>query len=434
MSAVVSPHVPGSGSSTPTGRSGSTRRGRRSARTGWRWHAPSRTTSRRRSTRSPWSRSRPAMTARPWGASSRTSASTSCSCSRRWPSPRPGRWPRSSTCPRSPVVVWALHETGLRRWRLRPRVDHDPGRDRRGTDAVQPAVAGRPAVRDDPRAPFGSGRRRPGPRRPPAGRGRARDRAAAGWAGSVARSTGMPMSTSTTQRSGQSTGIELVAIDPDEVVERLSSRWPTPTSRALEADARRDWTFEGDPSGAIRSSDRSGRRWRSRRSSTRMASTAARSTATSTQFRFGEPIGIAPCWALGRLTTAGRPFTCTGDIVTAVAMLTTKRLGGAAVYHEIEAIDYATGEVVIANSGEHDLAWSAPGARPRLRPERLVLRQGPALRRLRRPGTGARSRDPRRVHAASGCPWRLPVRRRPGRADRAHVPGDGHGERRVPLP
>ena len=85
------------------------------------------------------------------------------------------------------------------------------------------------------------------------------------------------------------------------------------------------------------------------------------------QFRFGEPIGIAPCWGLGRLTSGGRPFTCTGDILTAVAMLTTKRLGGAAVYHEIEAIDYATGEVVIANSGEHDLAWLADGERPRLR-------------------------------------------------------------------
>jgi hypothetical protein len=29
-------------------------------------------------------------------------------------------------------------------------------------------------------------------------------------------------------------------------------------------------------------------------------------------------------------------------------MLTTKRLGGAAVYHEIEAIDYATGESGLA--------------------------------------------------------------------------------------
>jgi L-arabinose isomerase len=84
-------------------------------------------------------------------------------------------------------------------------------------------------------------------------------------------------------------------------------------------------------------------------------------------FRFGDEIGIAPCWGLGRLTTMGVPATCTGDILTAVAMLTTKRLGGAALYHEIEAIDYATGEVVIANSGEHDLAWLAPDERPRLR-------------------------------------------------------------------
>ena len=137
------------------------------------------------------------------------------------------------------------------------------------------------------------------------------------------------------------------------------------------------------------------------------------------QFRFGEPIGIAPCWALGRLTTAGRPFTCTGDIVTAVAMLTTKRLGGAAVYHEIEAIDYATGEVVIANSGEHDLAWLAPGARPRLRRERLVLRQGCALRRVRRVRAARRTGDARRLHAASARARRLPLRRRPRRADRA---------------
>jgi len=41
----------------------------------------------------------------------------------------------------------------------------------------------------------------------------------------------------------------------------------------------------------------------------------------------------------------GKPFTCTGDILTAVAMLTTKRLGAAALYHEIEAIDYESGEV-----------------------------------------------------------------------------------------
>ncbi len=161
------------------------------------------------------------------------------------------------------------------------------------------------------------------------------------------------------------TGIELVAVDPDEVVDRYRAV-PAADVRALEADVRRDWRLEGDLA-AGESLDRSLR-----------AALAIEAVADAhdldggafnchvPQFRFGEPIGIAPCWGLGRLTSGGRPFTCTGDIVTAVAMLTTKRLGGAALYHEIEAIDYATGEVVIANSGEHDLAWLADGERPRL--------------------------------------------------------------------
>ena len=162
------------------------------------------------------------------------------------------------------------------------------------------------------------------------------------------------------------TGIELVSVEPDEVVDRYRAVSDADV-RALEADVRRDWTFEGDVVEG-ESLERSLR-----------AALALEAVVDAhdldggafnchvPQFRFGEPIGIAPCWALGRLTSGGRPFTCTGDIVTAVAMLTTKRLGGAAVYHEIEAIDYATGEVVIANSGEHDLAWLAPGERPRLR-------------------------------------------------------------------
>jgi L-arabinose isomerase len=161
------------------------------------------------------------------------------------------------------------------------------------------------------------------------------------------------------------TGIELVPVDPDEVVDRYRSVADAAV-RALAADVRRDWTLVGDLVEG-ETLDRSLR-----------AALALEAVVDAhdldggafnchvPQFRFGEPIGIAPCWALGRLTSGGRPFTCTGDIVTAVAMLTTKRLGGAAVYHEIETIDYETGEVVIANSGEHDLAWLADGERPRL--------------------------------------------------------------------
>jgi L-arabinose isomerase len=83
------------------------------------------------------------------------------------------------------------------------------------------------------------------------------------------------------------------------------------------------------------------------------------------EIRFDEQIGIAPCFALGRSTSNGIPWTCTGDVVTAIAMLTAKLLGGAAQYHELEALDEETDELVVASSGEHDLEL-APGARPRL--------------------------------------------------------------------
>jgi L-arabinose isomerase len=82
------------------------------------------------------------------------------------------------------------------------------------------------------------------------------------------------------------------------------------------------------------------------------------------ELRFGEEVGIAPCFALGRQTSGGIPWTCAGDVVTAVAMLALKRLGGAAQYHELESLDYETGELVVASSGEFDLGFA--GERPLL--------------------------------------------------------------------
>ena len=162
------------------------------------------------------------------------------------------------------------------------------------------------------------------------------------------------------------TGIEIVRISPDEVVDRYRTVDEVRV-RALDAEVRALWTFEDDV-------DAGESLARSLRAALALEDLVADHRLDAgafnchvPQFRFGEPIGIAPCWALGRSTSAGVPWTCTGDVLTAVAMLVTKRLGGAAVYHEIEAIDYATGEVVIANSGEHDLAWLAPGETPRLR-------------------------------------------------------------------
>ena len=164
----------------------------------------------------------------------------------------------------------------------------------------------------------------------------------------------------------QATGITLVGIEPDEVVERYRAV-DASRVRDLEAEVRAGWTFEGDL-------DEGESLARSLRAALALEDVAREHALDAgafnchvPQFRFGDEIGIAPCFGLGRLTSMGVPFTCTGDVVTAVAMLTTKRLGGAALYHEIEAIDYGSDEVVIANSGEHDLAWLARGERPRLR-------------------------------------------------------------------
>jgi len=86
------------------------------------------------------------------------------------------------------------------------------------------------------------------------------------------------------------------------------------------------------------------------------------------ELRFSPEVGIAPCFALGRETSRGVPWTCAGDVLTALAMLLVKQLGGATLYHELETIDYETDELIIANTGEHDLGWAAPGRRPDLRP------------------------------------------------------------------
>jgi L-fucose isomerase-like protein len=83
------------------------------------------------------------------------------------------------------------------------------------------------------------------------------------------------------------------------------------------------------------------------------------------EIRFSDEVGIAPCFALGRLTSRGIPWACAGDVLTPVAMLALRLLGGAAQYHELESLDHLTGEFVVASSGEFDLAFG-DGSRPAL--------------------------------------------------------------------
>jgi L-arabinose isomerase len=159
----------------------------------------------------------------------------------------------------------------------------------------------------------------------------------------------------------RATGIELVAIDPAEVRE-LYAGVAGARVRELEREtrARYDVEIEGDNFE------------RSLRAACAIEDLVERHRLDAgamnchvPEIRFGEEIGIAPCFGLGRSTTSGVPWTCAGDVLTAVAMLAGKLLGGAAQYHELEAVDHETGELVVASSGEFDLAL-APAARPRL--------------------------------------------------------------------
>lgn len=68
--------------------------------------------------------------------------------------------------------------------------------------------------------------------------------------------------------------------------------------------------------------------------------------------RIGLVGGLANSW----LTSIGRPFTDTGDTITAIAMLLGRLLGGTAVYTELNSIDYDAGAILCANTGEADFS------------------------------------------------------------------------------
>lgn len=159
----------------------------------------------------------------------------------------------------------------------------------------------------------------------------------------------------------KATGIELVSIEPAEFLECYAG---VDGERVAELDREIRATYDVEIEGAGLD--------RSLRAACALDDLVAHHRLDAgamnchvPEIRLGETIGIAPCFALGRSTTNGVPWTCSGDVLTAVAMLAGKLLGGAAQYHELEAVDYETGEFVIASSGEFDLGL-APDARPRL--------------------------------------------------------------------
>ncbi len=153
-------------------------------------------------------------------------------------------------------------------------------------------------------------------------------------------------------------GPTLVEIDPSEVRDRYR-RVPADRVAALQAEVAGEFTVDE----AITADEHE----RSLRAACALEELvvdhrldAGALNCHVPEIRFGE-IGIAPCFGLGRLTSLGVPWGCAGDRVTPIAMLALKLLGGAAVYHELETFDPTTDEFVVANTGEHDLAFAGPG-------------------------------------------------------------------------
>lgn len=84
-------------------------------------------------------------------------------------------------------------------------------------------------------------------------------------------------------------------------------------------------------------------------------------------FGVGLDQGAIGCLATSLMTGTGRPFSATGDLVTAAAMFIGKGLGGATLYCELDAIDRPSGAFLVANTGEADLHWCPPGGRAAIR-------------------------------------------------------------------
>jgi L-arabinose isomerase len=86
------------------------------------------------------------------------------------------------------------------------------------------------------------------------------------------------------------------------------------------------------------------------------------------EFGVGLENGAIGCLATRLMTGSGRPFSATGDVVTAIAMLVGKVLGGATLYCELDAVDRARDAFLVANTGEGDFGWCPPDGFAFIRP------------------------------------------------------------------
>jgi len=72
-------------------------------------------------------------------------------------------------------------------------------------------------------------------------------------------------------------------------------------------------------------------------------------------------IGVTGCYAVSAQTSQGHPFSCTGDLPTAIAMWMLDSLAGSVIYAELDLVDPGANCVLLANGGEgHFTAAEGP--------------------------------------------------------------------------
>lgn len=65
-----------------------------------------------------------------------------------------------------------------------------------------------------------------------------------------------------------------------------------------------------------------------------------------------DAIGVTACYGVSRQTSEGRPFSCTGDLPTAIGMKILQDMAGSVIYGELDLVDEARDLVLLANGGE----------------------------------------------------------------------------------
>ena len=85
--------------------------------------------------------------------------------------------------------------------------------------------------------------------------------------------------------------------------------------------------------------------------------------------RWNPGVGITACLGVALCTEKDRPFACTGDIPTAIALMLGKKLAGSALYCELYQLDFPGNWILVANGGEGDLTIRERSSTVRLLPE-----------------------------------------------------------------